>query len=920
MVNDVNRHKETPLHQAAMKGATPALDFLVQHGAEVNLQNDFGESALHYAVRLGSVKCIETLLAADADVFLEGTEEGSPITLAEVTGQGDILALMKKSTSYTRHIKKYGDGTLRTQQQKYNKSYQKMKGQTGEGTPAAETSTAKKLTNVAFGIPRGKCQDDGCDCHLYQTEMGKGGQCQNCGHFPVKHVNLSNDNNAEQPSAVAERKANQDELARLDSSMSKSVFSGSDFQHSWTIDSAELKFDAILGEGTAAKVYKGKYRGQEVAIKVLKESLDPTQMADFVKEFQIYSDLRSPHVVLFFGACAKPELCMVFEYCLAEKDHEILTNEGFMNLEELVAAHNDATRESPLLIAAYDHDSQRIVYERAEKVIVNAYVEDQDMVMFQSASEASRWETEIGEDSESAEGNFVSLMVTPEHDMFAKRGFVKPSRNIVFRQEMVNGKLTTADYAKVRAGELVTPDNERACVKLLAVAREGLGTGGSIPQHVVQRLSVESIEKQEAFLELLGYWMMAGDIGSQGQVLFAANKAKAWLEERMKRVMGVDGSVDWKRREKVFEVNVDAWCDWFHQEVEQEHRCFPSWTLNLDKQRVRFIFSGVKRGYGMADSASGVHCVWTSSSRLRDQLEILALHAGYAARFYRSKREVEEEEVEERKKICIDGWQFEYTETKQFSEPNLRQSSNDMTRTKYSGRTWCVRVPHGLIVARRAQRNEDGVVTKASLPLIVGNCNKGSLFDVLNGDDELDWFRVLKISVDISKSLNTLHSWVPPIVHRDMKSLNLLVDGNWTIKVSDFGLSRFTSGAASNLSTLGKLRGTYAYSAPEVYFGDPFTTKADVFSIGVIFWEMAVRSLTGEYQMPYSEFPELVFDFQIIIQVAKNGKRPTIPENCPSDYKQLIEDCWSQDKEKRPEIPEVLARLEKMLEKEGEKK
>ncbi len=84
--------------------------------------------------------------------------------------------------------------------------------------------------------------------------------------------------------------------------------------------------------------------------------------------------------------------------------------------------------------------------------------------------------------------------------------------------------------------------------------------------------------------------------------------------------------------------------------------------------------------------------------------------------------------------------------------------------------------------------------------------------------------------------------------------------------MSDFGLSRFT-GSSSNLSTLGKLRGTYAYSAPEVYFGDPFTTKADCYSVGIIFWEIAQRALTGEYAMPYSEYAELVFDFQIIIQV-----------------------------------------------------
>jgi ankyrin repeat protein len=99
-VNEVNRHNETPLHQAAMKGATHAVEFLVTNKAEANMQNEFGETALHYAVRLGAVKCIELLLAANADVFLEGErEEGSALTLAEVTGQAEILGMMKRSSS-----------------------------------------------------------------------------------------------------------------------------------------------------------------------------------------------------------------------------------------------------------------------------------------------------------------------------------------------------------------------------------------------------------------------------------------------------------------------------------------------------------------------------------------------------------------------------------------------------------------------------------------------------------------------------------------------------------------------------------------------------------------------------------------------------------------------------------------------------
>lgn len=112
---------------------------------------------------------------------------------------------------------------------------------------------------------------------------------------------------------------------------------------------------------------------------------------------------------------------------------------------------------------------------------------------------------------------------------------------------------------------------------------------------------------------------------------------------------------------------------------------------------------------------------------------------------------------------------------------------------------------------------------------------------------------------------------------------------------------------------MGKLRGTYAYSAPEVYFGDAFTTKADVYSVGIIFWELAMRTLTGEYMMPYSEYPELVFDFQIIIQVAKNHKRPSIHPECPAPYRALIERCWAQARDERPEIPAVLKDLEAMV-------
>eukprot|EP00011_Vannellida_sp_DIVA3-517-6-12_P004910 CAMPEP_0114614994 /NCGR_PEP_ID=MMETSP0168-20121206/5938_1 /TAXON_ID=95228 ORGANISM="Vannella sp., Strain DIVA3 517/6/12" /NCGR_SAMPLE_ID=MMETSP0168 /ASSEMBLY_ACC=CAM_ASM_000044 /LENGTH=825 /DNA_ID=CAMNT_0001826055 /DNA_START=387 /DNA_END=2864 /DNA_ORIENTATION=+ len=199
-----------------------------------------------------------------------------------------------------------------------------------------------------------------------------------------------------------------------------------------------------------------------------------------------------------------------------------------------------------------------------------------------------------------------------------------------------------------------------------------------------------------------------------------------------------------------------------------------------------------------------------------------------------------------------------------------------------------------------------GACMQPSMCMVLEFCHKGALYDVLNDmTEDITWDKVLKAAVDTTRGLACLHNWKPQIVHRDLKSLNLLVDANWAVKVSDFGTSRFTSGENADLSTLGKLRGTYAYCAPEVYFGKSFTTKADIFSLGVILWEMAFRCLNGAYEQPYAEYKQIVFDFQIIIQSAKMDKRPTIPSNCPEQYAALIRRCWDKDPDVRPDTPEV---------------
>ena len=95
--------------------------------------------------------------------------------------------------------------------------------------------------------------------------------------------------------------------------------------------------------------------------------------------------------------------------------------------------------------------------------------------------------------------------------------------------------------------------------------------------------------------------------------------------------------------------------------------------------------------------------------------------------------------------------------------------------------------------------------------MVMELCTNGSLWDVLQNDSgvKVAWPQFLEWGIQLASGVAALHDNEPQIVHRDLKSLNLLVNSQWVIKVCDFGLSRFST--TSNLETLAKMRGTMAY-------------------------------------------------------------------------------------------------------------
>jgi len=208
-----------------------------------------------------------------------------------------------------------------------------------------------------------------------------------------------------------------------------------------------------------------------------------------------------------------------------------------------------------------------------------------------------------------------------------------------------------------------------------------------------------------------------------------------------------------------------------------------------------------------------------------------------------------------------------------------------------------------------------GVCMRPRFCIALEFCELGSLLHVLQREDIYwEWEKTFDLMRQVIQAVNDLHTWQPQIVHRDLKSLNLLVDRDFNVKVCDFGLARQTEmgegdGQINTLSTLNKLRGTYGYSAPELYEKQKATNKSDVFSLGIILWEIVTRVLTGLYSRPYSEFKNMVYDFQILIGVSKKGIRPTLPPFCPEELKMMIASCWAVQPEKRPDCGFLLVQL-----------
>ncbi|XP_076941828.1 serine/threonine-protein kinase 52-like [Bidens hawaiensis] len=191
-----------------------------------------------------------------------------------------------------------------------------------------------------------------------------------------------------------------------------------------------------------------------------------------------------------------------------------------------------------------------------------------------------------------------------------------------------------------------------------------------------------------------------------------------------------------------------------------------------------------------------------------------------------------------------------------------------------------------------------GAVTSTQhLCIVTEFLTRGSLFQILQQKStRLDWRRRVQMAIDIARGMNYLHQYNPPIVHRDLKSSNLLVDKNWTVKVGDFGLSRIKH--QTYLKTKSG-KGTPQWMAPEIIRNEQADEKSDVYSYGVVLWEIVTR------KMPWDDLNPM----QVIAAVGFMDRRPEIPNDVDPLWTSLIESCWCSEPQSRPTFQEILRKL-----------
>ncbi|XP_019455617.1 PREDICTED: probable LRR receptor-like serine/threonine-protein kinase At1g05700 isoform X2 [Lupinus angustifolius] len=223
------------------------------------------------------------------------------------------------------------------------------------------------------------------------------------------------------------------------------------------------------------------------------------------------------------------------------------------------------------------------------------------------------------------------------------------------------------------------------------------------------------------------------------------------------------------------------------------------------------------------------------------------------------------------------------------------------------------------------------IVHHKNLTSLVGYCNEegnigliyeymanGNLDEYLSGENIeaklLTWEDRLRIAIDAAQGLEYLHNGCkPPIIHRDVKCTNILLNENLQAKMADFGLSKsFPTDGKTHLSTV--VAGTHGYMDPDYFMSNRLTEKSDVYSFGVVILviitgQPANRKMHDDYLIHISQWVSPMFSNGDIENIVDSKLEGDFDTNSVRKAVKIAMDCLSTNSSKRPNMSEVVTEL-----------
>ncbi|NP_001424250.1 ephrin type-A receptor 5 isoform j [Homo sapiens] len=197
----------------------------------------------------------------------------------------------------------------------------------------------------------------------------------------------------------------------------------------------------------------------------------------------------------------------------------------------------------------------------------------------------------------------------------------------------------------------------------------------------------------------------------------------------------------------------------------------------------------------------------------------------------------------------------------------------------------------------------EGVVTKSKPVMIVTEyMENGSLDTFLKKND--GQFTVIQL-VGMLRGISAGMKYLSDMgyVHRDLAARNILINSNLVCKVSDFGLSRVLEDDPEAAYTTRGGKIPIRWTAPEAIAFRKFTSASDVWSYGIVMWEV----------VSYGERPYWEMTNQDVIKAVEEGYRLPSPMDCPAALYQLMLDCWQKERNSRPKFDEIVNMLDKLI-------